>query len=38
MTAPGFCEQRGYHNDADPWKEQRFGRLGDAPDEDQEYL
>lgn len=23
---PGFWEQAGYHNDADPWKEQRFGR------------
>ena len=23
--APGFWEQNGYHNDADPWKEQRFG-------------
>ena len=22
---PGFWEVRGYHNDADPWKEQRFG-------------
>ncbi len=22
---PGFWEQRGYHNDADPWKEERFG-------------
>jgi DMSO/TMAO reductase YedYZ molybdopterin-dependent catalytic subunit len=22
--APGFWEQNGYHNDADPWKEQRF--------------
>jgi len=21
---PGFWEARGYHNDADPWKEQRF--------------
>jgi len=21
---PGFWEQNGYHNDADPWKEQRF--------------
>jgi DMSO/TMAO reductase YedYZ molybdopterin-dependent catalytic subunit len=21
---PGFWEMRGYHNDADPWKEQRF--------------
>ena len=23
---PGFWETRGYHNDADPWQEQRFGR------------
>ena len=22
---PGFWETRGYHNDADPWKEQRYG-------------
>ena len=22
---PGFWEQRGYHNEADPWLEQRFG-------------
>lgn len=21
----GFWEQRGYHNDADPWREERFG-------------
>jgi DMSO/TMAO reductase YedYZ molybdopterin-dependent catalytic subunit len=21
---PGFWERYGYHNDADPWKEQRF--------------
>ena len=21
---PGFWEGRGYHNDGDPWKEQRF--------------
>ncbi|NDF53433.1 MAG: sulfite oxidase-like oxidoreductase, partial [Proteobacteria bacterium] len=20
---PGFWEQNGYHNDADPWKEER---------------
>ncbi len=25
---PGFWEVRGYHNDADPWAEQRFGHLG----------
>ena len=24
---PGFWEQRGYHNDADPWKEQRYSDL-----------
>ena len=24
---PGFWERSGYHNEADPWKEQRFGRL-----------
>ncbi|MFW5942948.1 MAG: molybdopterin-dependent oxidoreductase, partial [Chloroflexota bacterium] len=23
---PGFWEQAGYHNDADPWKEERFSR------------
>ena len=22
---PGFWERYGYHNDADPWKEQRYG-------------
>ena len=22
--APGFWEQRGYNNNADPWKEERF--------------
>ena len=22
---PGFWEVRGYHNDADPWNEERFG-------------
>jgi DMSO/TMAO reductase YedYZ molybdopterin-dependent catalytic subunit len=21
---PGFWEQRGYHNEGDPWKEERF--------------
>jgi len=26
---PGFWEVRGYHNDADPWKEQRFGFLSE---------
>ena len=29
---PGFWEVRGYHNDADPWKEQRFG----YPQDDEE--
>lgn len=24
----GFWEQAGYHNEADPWKEQRFARFG----------
>jgi DMSO/TMAO reductase YedYZ molybdopterin-dependent catalytic subunit len=24
----GFWEQAGYHNEADPWLEQRFGRFG----------
>ncbi|MFM2129506.1 MAG: hypothetical protein RL477_1052 [Pseudomonadota bacterium] len=23
--APGYWEVRGYHNDADPWKEERYG-------------
>ena len=23
----GFWERRGYHNDADPWKEQRYSDL-----------
>ncbi len=23
---PGFWEERGYHNEADPWKEERFSR------------
>ena len=23
---PGFWERNGYHNDADPWKEQRYSR------------
>jgi hypothetical protein len=22
---PGFWEVRGYHNHADPWKEERYG-------------
>lgn len=25
---PGFWEQAGYHNDGDPWKEERYGRRG----------
>jgi DMSO/TMAO reductase YedYZ molybdopterin-dependent catalytic subunit len=25
---PGFWEQGGYHNDGDPWKEERYGRRG----------
>ncbi len=25
---PGFWEQGGYHNEADPWKEERFSRRG----------
>jgi DMSO/TMAO reductase YedYZ molybdopterin-dependent catalytic subunit len=28
MDRPGFWEQAGYHNNADPWKEERFGRFG----------
>lgn len=24
--APGYWEQRGYHNDGDPWEEQRYGK------------
>lgn len=27
---PGFWEVRGYHNEADPWKEERFGFPPDA--------
>ena len=27
---PGFWEVRGYHNDADPWQEQRFGYPDDG--------
>ncbi len=29
---PGFWEVRGYHNDGDPWQEQRFGWPGDLPE------
>jgi DMSO/TMAO reductase YedYZ molybdopterin-dependent catalytic subunit len=25
LDRPGFWEVRGYHNEADPWKEERFG-------------
>lgn len=25
---PGFWEKSGYHNDGDPWKEERYGRRG----------
>ncbi len=25
VDRPGFWEQRGYHNDADPWAEERYG-------------
>ena len=25
VDRPGFWERYGYHNDADPWKEQRYG-------------
>ena len=28
VDKPGFWEQAGYHNDADPWKEERFQRRG----------
>jgi len=28
VDRPGFWEQAGYHNNADPWKEERFGRFG----------
>jgi len=24
---PGFWERNGYHNDADPWKEERYSRF-----------
>jgi DMSO/TMAO reductase YedYZ molybdopterin-dependent catalytic subunit len=29
--APGFWEERGYHNDADPWREERFRARPPAP-------
>jgi DMSO/TMAO reductase YedYZ molybdopterin-dependent catalytic subunit len=25
VDKPGFWERYGYHNDADPWREQRYG-------------
>ena len=25
QNAPGYWEQRGYHNHGDPWKEERYG-------------
>ena len=25
---PGFWEKGGYHNDGDPWQEERYGRRG----------
>ena len=28
VDKPGFWERGGYHNDGDPWKEERFGRRG----------
>ena len=28
VDKPGFWENAGYHNDADPWKEERFQRRG----------
>lgn len=28
VDKPGFWEQGGYHNEADPWKEERFSRRG----------
>lgn len=28
VDKPGFWEQAGYHNDGDPWKEERYGRRG----------
>lgn len=29
--APGYWEKRGYHNDGDPWQEQRYGARIDTP-------
>jgi DMSO/TMAO reductase YedYZ molybdopterin-dependent catalytic subunit len=28
VDKPGFWENAGYHNEADPWKEERFQRRG----------
>ena len=28
VDKPGFWERYGYHNDADPWNEERYGVLG----------
>ncbi|MGQ9887555.1 MAG: sulfite oxidase-like oxidoreductase [Aggregatilineales bacterium] len=28
VDKPGFWEMAGYHNDGDPWKEERYGRRG----------
>jgi DMSO/TMAO reductase YedYZ molybdopterin-dependent catalytic subunit len=28
VDKPGFWEQAGYHNDGDPWKEERYQRRG----------
>lgn len=28
VDKPGFWEKAGYHNDGDPWKEERYGRRG----------
>ncbi len=28
VDKPGFWEMGGYHNDGDPWKEERYGRRG----------
>lgn len=30
--APGYWEQRGYHNDGDPWQEQRYGKPTPRPE------
>lgn len=28
VDKPGFWEKAGYHNDGDPWREERYGRRG----------